>query len=58
MEEVPVDLTMKSPKSVDGSTSDVINRMVGKSNETEISIEGVKTIGLIDSVRFSDNLGV
>ena len=49
MEEVPVDLTMKSPKSVDGSTSDVINRMVGKSNETEISIEGVKTIGLIDS---------
>ena len=49
MEEVPVELTMKSPKSVDGSTSEVINRMVGKSNETEISIEGVKTIGLIDS---------
>ena len=49
MGEVPVDDHEKSPKSADCPRSDVLNRMVGKSNVAEIYIEGVKTVGLIDS---------
>ena len=41
-------LTRKRPKSAGCSRSDVLNRMVGKSNVAEIYIE-VKTVGLIDS---------
>ena len=49
MGEVPVDLQEESPKSADCSKSDLLKRMVGKSNDTEIFIAGVKTVGLIDS---------
>ena len=49
MGEVQVDLQGESLKSADCSKSDVLKRMVGKSNDTEIFIAGVKTVGLIDS---------